>query len=109
MGVYFDTDTDTFVIASETCPCGADLYQSGCDAPGCNGLGCQDCGAGCDRDFVEDGNCATAAAEESDEEHEERINQERAAFGLPPITAQCDSPGDMEAWERTAATPDGAA
>lgn len=49
------------------CPdCEQDAYFSGCDAPGCNGWGCPDCGAGCDLDFVDAegyGRCATALEE----------------------------------------------
>lgn len=58
------------------CPdCEQDAYFSGCDAPGCNGWGCPDCGSGCDLDFLDDdeSRCAQAAAErdaEGDEEDE---------------------------------------
>ncbi|MDT0381397.1 DUF6011 domain-containing protein [Streptomyces sp. DSM 42041] len=46
---------------SRGCPdCGEPAYFSGCDADGCNGYGCQDCGSGCDLDFADDGRCATA-------------------------------------------------
>ncbi|MEV4784072.1 hypothetical protein AB0K53_01210 [Streptomyces tuirus] len=53
------------------CPdCGQPAYDSGCDAPGCNGWGCPDCGTGCDLDFVGDdeSRCAQAAAEADEEE-----------------------------------------
>lgn len=52
------------------CPdCEQDAYFSGCDADGCNGYGCPDCGTGCDLDFVdidEGGRCATARDAEDD-------------------------------------------
>jgi hypothetical protein len=44
-----------------TCPvCVSDLYNSGHSDPGCpgDGMGCQECGWGCDLDFSEDGTCA---------------------------------------------------
>lgn len=53
------------------CPhCGDDAYFSGCDAPGCNGWGCPDCGEGCDLDFVdaEDGGRCAGVLGEDDEE-----------------------------------------
>lgn len=54
MPVRYDTDQQEFVVDSDDCPdCGEPLYQSGCDAPGCNGLACQDCGTGCDSHFVD--------------------------------------------------------
>ena len=35
------------------CPdCREPVYDSGCQAPGCNGWGCPDCGSGCDLEFV---------------------------------------------------------
>ena len=52
------------------CPnCGEGAYDSGCTADDCNGYGCQDCGAGCDLDFVdaEDGGRCAAAVDEDDE------------------------------------------
>ena len=88
MPVYFDTDANAFAIVSDDCPnCGEPWYMSGCTAPGCNGLACQDCGTGCDYDFVDaedGGRCASALEDEDEEDYEERINAERAAFGLPP-------------------------
>ena len=87
MTVGFDTTTDQFVVHPEDCPhCEQPLYFSGCDAPGCSSWGCQDCGTGCDLDFVDDGDCATALAEEDPNDRQERQNRERAAFGLPPLT-----------------------
>lgn len=90
MPVRYDTDRETFVIDSETCrDCGQPLYDSGCDAPGCNGFGCQDCGLGCDRDFLPKdlSRCAAATAAEDPQERLERANKERAALGLSPLTA----------------------
>jgi hypothetical protein len=90
MPVMFDDLSGGFVIRSDDCEdCGQPLYQSGCDAAGCDGLACQDCGSGCDYDFVDledGGRCATAREAESDEDYAERVNRERAAFGLSPIT-----------------------
>ncbi|WP_230536427.1 hypothetical protein [Streptomyces sp. OUCMDZ-3434] len=50
--------------------CGQDAYFSGCEAPGCNGYGCPDCGTGCDIDFLddEDSSCAQVIAEEAEED-----------------------------------------
>jgi hypothetical protein len=86
--VYFDTAANEFVIAGDTCPdCDEDLYQSGCTAPGCNGLACENCGTGCDIDFLPDdeSRCAAAIAAEPEDDRRTRLNAERAASGLPPI------------------------
>jgi hypothetical protein len=89
MPVRYDTD-DGFTIDSETCEdCGSPLYDTGCDARGCNGFCCMECGTGCDIEFApEDGRCATALAEESDEDYDARVNAERAAFGLSPVATE---------------------
>lgn len=54
--------------------CSQPAYDSGCEAPGCNGWGCPDCGTGCDIDFLDEdeSNCARtlAEADENDEEDE---------------------------------------
>lgn len=87
MVVRYDTDTDAWVVDSEECPhCEEALYHSGCDAPGCNGLACQDCGTGCDLDFApeDDSRCAAAIADEDPADRLERHNKERAALGLEP-------------------------
>lgn len=58
------------------CPdCEQDAYFSGCDAPGCNGWGCPDCGSGCDLDFLDDdeSRCAQAATE-ADQDDEENAS-----------------------------------
>jgi len=53
--------------------CEGDAYFSGCEAPGCNGYGCPDCGTGCDLDFLDDdeSRCAQAIAEDEDEDDEQ--------------------------------------
>jgi hypothetical protein len=80
--IRYDDTEENFVIESDECDCGQPLYQSSCDAPGCNGLGCQGCGTGCDLDFVPDGRCASAIEAEDDEDRDGRITRERAAWGL---------------------------
>lgn len=54
------------------CPdCDEDAYFSGCEAEGCNSYGCQDCGTGCDLDFVDaedGGRCANAIEDDEDDE-----------------------------------------
>ncbi|ACU71906.1 hypothetical protein Caci_2997 [Catenulispora acidiphila DSM 44928] len=87
MPIGYDHETSGLAFIADTCEdCGEPLYFSGCDAPGCTGFGCQDCGTGCDLDFMgDDGTCAQAIAEEDQEDHDERINAERAVFGLSPI------------------------
>jgi hypothetical protein len=86
MAVRYDVDSESYVIESDGCPlCGQPLYLSSCDAPGCSGAGCENCGTGCDFEFLDDGDCAQAVAAMSDEERAERANAERAAFGLSPI------------------------
>jgi hypothetical protein len=56
------------------CPdCWDAAYFSGCDAPGCNGWGCMNCGTGCDLDFAdadEGGRCASVLADAEDDEDE---------------------------------------
>ncbi|MFD5564495.1 hypothetical protein [Kitasatospora griseola] len=50
------------------CPdCGELAYDSGCEADGCSGWACSDCGTGCDLDFLdvdEGGQCAAATDED---------------------------------------------
>ncbi len=92
MSVRYDTDDEQFVIDPTHCPdCDEELYVSACDAPGCNSLACQDCGTGCDLDFVDaedGGRCASALEDEDEEDYDARINAERAAFGLGPAGAR---------------------
>lgn len=66
-----DPDREHTVPDERGCPgCEQDAYFSGCEAPGCNGYGCQDCGTGCDLDFLDDdeSQCAQALNEEDEEE-----------------------------------------
>lgn len=68
-----DPDRKHTVPDERGCPdCEQDAYFSGCEAPGCNGYGCPDCGTGCDLDFLDDdeSTCAQAIADD-DEENEE--------------------------------------
>jgi anaerobic selenocysteine-containing dehydrogenase len=90
MAVYYDAEAEGFAIAPDDCEgCGEPLYDTGCDAPGCLGRCCMQCGTGCDIEFVpEDGRCATALDDEGDEEYADRINAERAAFGLPALRGE---------------------
>lgn len=76
---------DGFYIQSPTCECGGPLEETGCDAPGCRALACEDCGTGCDRGFP-GSRCDEAAEQESDEDYTARVNAERAAFGLRPLS-----------------------
>ena len=85
MPIYYDSEAGAFGIASEYCECGSARYDTGCDAPGCDGWQCGNCGTGCDVDLSDSGRCATALAAESDEDYAERVNTERAAFGLPSL------------------------
>ncbi len=88
MPIIFNTATGTLGVVSEFCTdCGEPLYDTGCGADGCLGYRCDNCGTGCDVDLDDSGRCATALAEESDEDYDARVNAERAAFGLSPRTA----------------------
>lgn len=96
MPVRFDTALDGFVIEPDDCPdCEQPLYHSGCVAPGCNGLACEDCGTGCDLEFspAGEGECASALADEPEADRQARIDVERAAFGLSPIGSGVDPGG----------------
>lgn len=87
MPVTYDQETG-FSIVPEHCPdCGKPRYDTGCAAPGCDGYRCDACGAGCDAEDGQ-GRCATALAAESDEDYTARVNAERAAFGLRPLTGE---------------------
>jgi hypothetical protein len=87
MPIIYDEESGGLAVASETCAdCGAPLYDTGCDAPGCNGYCCMNCGTGCDIDIDGDsGRCSAALSAESDEDYDARVNAERAAFGLSPV------------------------
>ena len=91
MPIFYDEEAGELAIGSETCECGSPLYDTGCDAPGCRGYCCMDCGTGCDIEIDrENGRCATAAAGESDEDYGARVNAERAAFGLSPVPTETE-------------------
>jgi hypothetical protein len=85
MPIIYDEESGGLTVASETCECGEPLNDTGCDAPGCNGYRCSDCGTGCDLDFDDTGRCWTAMASESGEDYSARVDAERAAFGLSPV------------------------
>ena len=85
MPVYYNDESGQLDVTSETCSCGNPMYDTGCDAPGCPGYRCDNCGTGCDVDLDDSGRCATALAEESDEDYAARVDRERAAFGLSPL------------------------
>ena len=87
MAIAYDEESGSLAIGSDECECGQPWYDTGCAAPGCLGQWCPECGTGCDIEVDPDGGtCATAIDAESDDEAEERINRERAAFGLRPLT-----------------------
>jgi hypothetical protein len=89
MPVIYDEESGGLAVAPDECGCGRPWYDTGCAAPGCLGQWCPECGTGCDIEVApEDGTCAAALAEESDEEAAERINRERAAFGLRPLSGE---------------------
>lgn len=82
MPITYNQD-EGFTIVPEYCPdCEEPRYDTGCDAPGCDGFRCDNCSTGCDRDLDGNGRCASALEGESDEDYAARINRERAAFGL---------------------------
>jgi len=93
--VYYDSETGTFAIASDHCTdCGESFYDTGCDAPGCRGFCCLDCGTGCDIEMdPDDGRCASALAAESEDDRDARVDAERAAFGLRPLRGDGDDQG----------------
>jgi hypothetical protein len=89
MPIQATADGGLEIFDASTCPeCEetGTLSDTGCDAPGCRGWQCIECGWGCDVDTNPDGGrCAAAQAAESDEDHTARVNGERAAFGLSPL------------------------
>ena len=88
MSIGYDDETCGFTFISPNCgDCGQPRYDTGCDAPGCDGHQCDACGSGCDRDNP-GGSCARALAAESEDEYTARVNRGRAAFGLSPVTAE---------------------
>lgn len=90
MTIRYNTDAESFAFLPAKCQhCGGELWDTGCDAPRCDSRLCPECGAGCDIEIEpETGRCATALAEESDEDYTARINGERAAFGLSPLSTR---------------------
>lgn len=88
MPVWYDDTENTYVISPDHCEnCKDDLYDTGCDAPGCSARCCMSCGTGCDIELdPEEGQCATALAMETDSQYYARVDRERAAFGLAPLT-----------------------
>jgi len=85
--IGFDNETGGIAFISDECPdCGNTMYSTGCDWYGCDSMYCPDCSYGCDLDALgEEGECYAAMAEEDPEDRSERVNAERAAFGLSPI------------------------
>jgi hypothetical protein len=90
MPIIYDEESGGLALQSEFCEdCTSPLYDTGCDAPGCRGYRCGNCGTGCDAEFDnESGRCATALAAEGDEDRDARVNAERAAFGLSPVATE---------------------
>lgn len=83
MPISYDTESGDFKVSPEYCTdCEEPRYDTGCDARGCDGWRCNNCGTGCDVDIDDEGRCATALAAEPDEDYDERVNAERAALGL---------------------------
>lgn len=94
MAIGYDDDRAGFVIIPDACPdCGGPRYDTGCDAPGCNAASFPCCGGGCDIEF-DNGRCATALAAESEQDRAERVDRERAAFGLPVLRDEQDGDAD---------------
>ncbi len=75
-----------FEIVPDQCPDhGEYRYDTGCSAPNCNAASFSCCPEdGCDIEYP-DSKCAQAVAAESEQDRADRINRERAAFGLSPI------------------------
>lgn len=86
MPVVYNDATESYEIF-DVVHCEQPMDDVGCDAPGCAGFGfvCRDCGFGCDLDVDADGNCARARAAESQQDFADRVDRERAAFGLKPL------------------------
>lgn len=89
MAVYYNDVRHQIEVSPEYCEgCGGPLCDTDCDAPGCDARWCPNCGSGCDKDVDPGGVCNTALVEEPPEVREHRINEGRAAFGLPPRPPQ---------------------
>ena len=85
MAISYDPDAGGIVVIPDDCPdCGTPLYDGGCDAPGHIGRGCPDCGWGCDLDLAlaDESRCAVERAAEDPDERAERLDAERAFWGL---------------------------
>jgi hypothetical protein len=88
--VMYDDQRQEMVILDDTC-CGEPMNDTGCDAIGCFGYVCQECGEGCDLEhYPVGGHCATMNANESDEDYRLRLNRHREAFGLSPLAELVD-------------------
>ena len=93
--LFYDTGSGEFDVAPDFCPVCDDGDQdienarndTGCDAPGCQGYSYDCCGRGCGWGWP-DSRCQAAAASESSEAREDRINRERAAFGLSSLSGE---------------------
>lgn len=113
MTIRYDTDAGSFAFLPAKCQdCGGPLYDTGCEARGCDARLCPECGTGCDIEIEPDtGRCATALAEESDEDYTARINGERAAFGLSPVVGSpglnCQSCGMLPDQQHDEGCPEG--
>lgn len=84
--VMYNDSAGSFEIFDPTC-CEQPMVDTGCDAPGCRGFACEECGAGCDIEMGEVGLCWTALLAESAEARAARHDRERVAFGLPSAGA----------------------
>lgn len=91
MAITFDQEAGGLVVTPDDCPdCQNALYDTGCDAPNCQGRTCLNCGTGCDVETALSGEsaCEAATRAESDEDYLARTNAHRAAFGLAPVTLE---------------------
>lgn len=90
--IFYDDEAAQFDSAPDHCPNCDDGEQSldtarndtGCDAPGCGGFSYDCCGIGCDWGHP-GSRCEAAAAAESEQDRTDRVNRERAAFGLSEV------------------------
>jgi hypothetical protein len=77
--------TDGVQGSPDDCPeCRHTLYDGGCDGPGHVGVGCPNCGWGCDLGLMpdEDSRCAAEIAAEDPDARAERLDAERSLWGL---------------------------
>lgn len=91
MSIYYDYTREEFGTSPDQCPdCGPDgdwRYDTSCAAPGCSGAQYGCCGRGCDTGLP-GSRCDAAAEAESVEDRDARIDRERAAFGLAPLSGE---------------------